>query len=49
MRFKLKILAFALLFVSAINAQDLTREQKLQKIDELNSQIKSFGNSRSFA
>ena len=40
MRFKLKILAFALLFVSAINAQDLTREQKLQKIDELNSQIK---------
>ena len=40
MRFKLKILAFALLFVSTINAQDLTREQKFQKIEDLKGQVK---------
>jgi hypothetical protein len=41
MRFSLKILVFTLFFVSIAGAQeDLTREQKLQKIDELNSQIK---------
>ncbi len=40
MRFSLKIFAFSLIFVSIAGAQDLTREQKLQKIDELNSQIR---------
>ena len=40
MHFNLKVLIFSLLFISVINAQDLTREQKLQKIDELNGQIK---------
>lgn len=42
MQFSFKILIFVLFFVSIVNAQDLTRKQKLQKIDELNSQIKAL-------
>jgi hypothetical protein len=42
MRFGLKIFVLSLLFVSFAGAQDLTRDQKLQKIDELNNQIKKL-------
>ena len=40
MSFSVKIVGFVLLCSSIIFSQELTREQKLQKIDELNSQIK---------
>jgi hypothetical protein len=44
MRFFLKVIVSIFLFVSIADAQQLTREQKLQKIDELNSQIKLLEN-----
>ena len=44
MRFTLNIFIIILLFVSSIVAQELTRVQKLQKIDELNNQIKTLEN-----
>ncbi len=40
MRFTLCSLIIVLFFGLAVNAQELTRAQKLQKIDELNKQIK---------
>lgn len=40
MRFSLKIFLFCLFFVSVVNAQDLTREQKLQRIGDLKGQVK---------
>lgn len=40
MRFSLKILICSLLFISVINAQDLSREQKFQKINDLKTQVK---------
>jgi len=40
MRSALKTFAFVLFIVSIVNAQNLSREQKLQKIQELNGQIK---------
>ena len=40
MRSAVKIFVFLLLAVSVGNAQDSSREQKLQKIEELNGQIK---------
>lgn len=40
MSFFVKIIGFGLLCSSIIFSQELNREQKLQKIDELNSQIK---------
>jgi hypothetical protein len=40
MSFSFKIFGFVLLFVSISFSQELSREQKLQKIDELSSQIK---------
>ncbi len=40
MRFNFKIFGLVLLFVSISFSQELSREQKLQKIDELNGQIK---------
>ena len=40
MRFAFKIFVFVLLIVSIGNAQDLSREQKLQKILDLNNQIR---------
>ncbi|HSK72653.1 MAG TPA: hypothetical protein VK892_13205, partial [Pyrinomonadaceae bacterium] len=42
MRFFLKTLALVLLICSFIYSQEMPREQKLQKIDELNNQIKSL-------
>ena len=39
MRFTLKILVFVLFLVSIVDAQSLSREQKAQKIEELNNQI----------
>jgi hypothetical protein len=42
MRSALNFLIVILFFGFAVNAQDLTRVQKLQKIDELNRQIKSL-------
>lgn len=42
MRCSVKILVFVLLCSSLAFSQELTREQKLQKIDELNNQIKSL-------
>ncbi len=44
MRFTLNISVIVLFFVSIVAAQELTREQKLQKIDELNNQIKTLEN-----
>jgi hypothetical protein len=44
MRFSLKVIVSLFLFVSITAAQELTREQKLQKIDELNNQIKTLEN-----
>ena len=44
MRFTPKISIILLFFVSSIVAQELTREQNLQKIDELNNQIKTLEN-----
>jgi hypothetical protein len=44
MRFSIKIIFSLFLCVSAIAAQELTREQKLQKIDELYNQIKTLEN-----
>ncbi len=44
MRFSFKIIVSLFLFVSIATAQELTREQKLQKIDELNNQIKTLEN-----
>ena len=35
-----KTFAFVLFLVSFVNAQNLSREQKIQKIQELNGQIK---------
>ena len=40
MRSALKIFVLVLLVVSIGNAQDLSREQKIQKIEELNGQIR---------
>ncbi len=40
MKFSLRLFFLSLLCVSFINAQDSSREQQLQKIDELNGQIK---------
>ncbi len=40
MRYAFRISVFVLFFVSIINAQDLSREQKIKKIEELNNQIK---------
>ena len=40
MRFFIKILGFILLCSTVVFNQELTREQQLQKIDELNNQIK---------
>lgn len=40
MRFSFKVIVSLFLFVSIAAAQELTREQKFQKIDELNNQIK---------
>jgi hypothetical protein len=40
MRSILKVFVFILFIVSINDAQDLSREQKIQKIDELNAQIK---------
>lgn len=40
MQLALKIIFLALLCTSVVFSQELNREQKLQKIDELNSQIK---------
>ena len=42
MRSTLKSFIFVLFLVSIVNAQDLSREQKLQKIEELNVQIKTL-------
>ncbi len=44
MRFSFKVIVSIFLFVSIAAAQELTREQKLQKIDELNNQIKLLEN-----
>jgi hypothetical protein len=44
MRFTLKVIVSLFLFVSVAAAQESTREQKLQKIDELNNQIKLLEN-----
>jgi len=44
MRFTFSILIAGLFFVSISNAQELSREQKLQKITELNNQIKTLEN-----
>jgi len=40
MRYAFKIFVFVLFLASIINAQDLSREQKLQKILDLNNQIR---------
>lgn len=40
MHLSAKIFVFVLLFGSVVLSQELTREQKLQKIDELNTQIR---------
>jgi len=37
MRYAFKIFVFVLFLASLINAQDLSREQKLKKIEELNN------------
>ncbi len=42
MRFSFTIIVSFFLFVSLAAAQELTREHKLQKIDELNNQIKTL-------
>ncbi len=42
MRYAFKIFVFVLFTASIINAQDLSREQKLKKIEELNNQIKTL-------
>jgi hypothetical protein len=42
MRYAFKIFLFVLFLASIINAQDLSREQKLKKIEELNNQIKTL-------
>ncbi len=42
MRSTLKSFIFVLFLVSIVNAQDLSREQKLQKIEEMNVQIKTL-------
>ncbi len=42
MRYAFKIFVFVLFLASLINAQDLSREQKLKKIEELNNQIKTL-------
>jgi len=39
MRYAFRIFVFVLFSASIINAQDLSREQKLQKILDLNNQI----------
>ncbi len=44
MRFFFNVVVFLFFFVSIAAAQELTREQKLQKIDELNNQIKKLEN-----
>ena len=44
MRFTLKIIFLALFCSSIVFGQELNREQKLQKIEELNSQIKVLEN-----
>ncbi len=44
MRFFFKVIVSLFLFVSIAAAQELNREQKLQKIDELHNQIKTLGN-----
>ena len=42
MRYAFKIFLFVLFLASIINAQDLSREQKLKKIEELNNQIRTL-------
>jgi len=42
MRYAFKVFIFVLLIASIGNAQDLLREQKLQKIEELNNQMKAL-------
>lgn len=44
MHFSFKFIVFLFLFASIAAAQELTREQKLQKLDELNNQIKTLEN-----
>jgi len=44
MRFSFKVIISLFVFVSFAAAQELNREQKLQKIDELHNQIKMLGN-----
>ncbi len=43
MRFFFNVVVFLFFFVSIAAAQELTREQKVQKFEELNSQIKTLG------
>lgn len=45
MRYVFKVFVLVLFTVLISNAQDLSREQKLQKIEELNKQIKTLENS----
>ncbi len=42
MRYAFKVFLFVLFLASIINAQDLSREQKLKKIEELNNQIRTL-------
>jgi hypothetical protein len=42
MKFVVSIFGFVLLCSSIVSAQELTREQKLQKLNDLNSQIKTL-------
>lgn len=44
MRYAFRIFVFVIFLASIINAQDLSREQKLRKIAELNNQIKTLEN-----
>ena len=41
MRYIFSLIVFTLIFVSFTNAQEISREQKMQKIFELNAQIKN--------
>lgn len=45
MHFSFKVIVFIFLFVSIAAAQELTREQNFQKIEELNNQIKLLENA----